>query len=717
MGLRAAAGRLGRAFLGMAHSEKFRRAAAALILFVLLTVLAGVEFIPEQVNLEENQVAPRTVKAPRTVTFVDKVKTERMREEAAAKVPPQYDYDPQVGTAVQNDVESLMDDVREILTNPQLDAAQRAARLKEALPFTLPDAAVQALARSYPETLETVRQGTLRVVAEIYIRPGGITGENLAEVKQEAAKKVAGFRWAHHFTVLAQGALNHYLRPNAYYDAEKTEQLRAAARDEIPPQMVTVHKDEIIIREGDIVTAEHLAKLQALGLARPPLPFRSIAGTALLVALLMGVVYLYLRRQHREIAGNEKLLYLLALVVITVLAFSKMLVAIRVGQWPEFGDLMGYAAPLAAAGMLVAILLDPRLAVVVVAAMSILLAMMTENDFRFALVGFVGGFTGVYSVSRLSQRADLVRAGAYVAVVNAVVIFGVGLLTQASWVLTVTSSLALGIANGVLSSILTNGSLPFLEHAFGITSAVRLLELGNPGQPLLQKLLMEAPGTYHHSLIVANLAEAAAQAVGADALLARVGSYYHDIGKVKRPYFFIENQVGGENPHDKISPALSVLILTSHVKDGVEMAREHKLPEPVVEIIEQHHGTSLITFFYHKALEGDAKDSVREEDFRYDGPVPRSREAAIVMLADAVEAAVRALNDPAPGKIEGLVRKLIKEKLADGQLDESDLNFKDLDRIAGAFVRVLTGIFHSRIEYPDMKEIERRRKAHGRGRA
>jgi len=717
VGVRAAAWRLGRAFLGMARSERFRRAAAALILFVLLTVLAGIEFIPEQVNLQENQVSPRTVKAPRTVTFEDKVKTGKLREEAAARIPPQYDYDPQAGTSVQNEIGALLDRVKAILANPRLDSAQRVAHLQEVLPFSVPDDALHALARSYPAALETVRQGTLRVVAEIYIQPGGVTKENLAQVKQQAAEKIAGFRWTRHFTILAQGALNHYLKPNAYYNAERTERLRAAARDNIPPQMVTVHKDEIIIREGDIVTAEHLAKLQALGLARPPLPFRSIAGTALLVALLMGVVYLYLYRQHREIAGNEKMLYLLALVVISVLAFSKMLIAIRVGQWPEFGDLMGYAAPLAAAGMLVAILLDARLAVVVVAAMSILLGMMTGNDFRFALVGFVGGFVGVYSVSRLSQRADLVRAGAYVAAANAVVILGVGLLTQASWALTVTSSLALGMANGLLSSILTNGSLPFLEHAFGITSAVRLLELGNPGQPLLQRLLMEAPGTYHHSLIVANLAEAAAQAVGADALLVRVGSYYHDIGKVRRPYFFIENQVGGENPHDKITPALSVLILTSHVKDGVEMAREHKLPEPVVEIIEQHHGTSLITFFYHKALEGDAKDTVREEDFRYDGPVPRSREAAIVMLADAVEAAVRALNDPTPGKIEGLVRKLIKEKLSDGQLDESDLNFKDLDRIAGAFVRVLTGIFHSRIEYPDMKEIERRRKAHERGRA
>lgn len=717
MGIRALVGRAGRAFTGMARSERFRRAAAALILFLLLTVLVGIEFIPEQVNLVENQVSPRTVKAPRTVTFEDTLKTRKMREEAAARIPPQYDYDPQVGTAVQNEIEALINRVKEVLAGPHLTASQRVARLKEVLPFPMPEDALGALARSSPATLETVRQGTLRVVAEIYIQPGGVARENLSRAKQQAAEKIAGFHWTRQFELLAREALNHYLRPNAFYNAEKTGELREAARESVAPQMVTVHKDEIIIREGDIVTAEHLAKLQALGLARVPLPFRSIAGTALLVALLMAVVYFYLYRQHRDIFQNERLLYLLFLIVVTVLVFSKVLIAIRVSQWPEFGDLVGYAAPLAAAGMLVAILLDARLAVVVVATASVLLGMMTGNDFRFFLVGFVGGIAGVYSVTRLSQRADLVYAGAYVAVASAAAILGVGLLTHASWSLVIASSLALGAANGLLSSILTNGSLPFLEHAFRITSAVRLLELGNPGQPLLNKLLMEAPGTYHHSLIVANLAEAAAHAVNADALLARIGSYYHDIGKLRRPYFFIENQVGGENPHDRITPALSTLVLTAHVKDGVEMAREHRLPEPVVEIIEQHHGTSLITFFYHKALEGDAKDTVREEDFRYDGPLPRSREAAIVMLADAVEAAVRALSDPTPGKIEGLVRKLIKEKLADGQLDECDLNFKDLDRIAGAFVRVLTGIFHNRIEYPEMKEIERRQKRHERGRA
>jgi len=222
---------------------------------------------------------------------------------------------------------------------------------------------------------------------------------------------------------------------------------------------------------------------------------------------------------------------------------------------------------------------------------------------------------------------------------------------------------------------------------------------------------VEAPGTYHHSIIVGNLAEAAAEAVGGDALLARVGSYYHDIGKLKRPYFFTENQFTEENPHEKIAPTLSTLIITAHVKEGVELAREAKLPEVIVDLIRQHHGTDLVRFFFHRAAENDKEEQVEEKDFRYPGPRPQTKEAAIIMLADSVEAAVRSLAKPTPARVEQLVRRIIKERLNDGQLDESDLTFKDLDKVADAFVRVLSGIFHTRVEYPDkiLSELQGKR--------
>ncbi len=259
------------------------------------------------------------------------------------------------------------------------------------------------------------------------------------------------------------------------------------------------------------------------------------------------------------------------------------------------------------------------------------------------------------------------------------------------------------------------GVLPYLETAFSITSMIKLLELANPTHPLLKQLLLEAPGTYHHSLMVANLAEAAAEPIGANPLLVRVGSYYHDIGKIKRTDYFVENQRGYENPHEKIAPALSALIITSHVREGVELAREARLPQVIIDFIEQHHGTSLAKFFYSRALEEEREGSISEENFRYEGPKPQSKEVALVMLADSVEAAVKSLQDPNPERIRNMVRRIIKDKLNDGQLETSDLTFKDLDTVANSFCQMLEGIYHKRIEYPEIivREFERRREQHG----
>jgi putative nucleotidyltransferase with HDIG domain len=367
--------------------------------------------------------------------------------------------------------------------------------------------------------------------------------------------------------------------------------------------------------------------------------------------------------------------------------------------------------PLAVAGLLIAVLLDSRLAVLVVAVLGVLLGIMMDYQLRFALVGLAGGFAGIYSVSKLSQRSDLVMAGVYVSLANILAIFSIGLIQGVPYGVLLSSSFILGVANGILTSILTNGALPILESSFKLSSPVRLLEFSHPNNVLLKRLMTEAPGTYHHSIIVGNLAEAAADAVGGDSLLVRVGAYYHDIGKIKRPYFFIENQMIADSPHDKIGPSLSTLIITSHVKDGVELAKQEKLPQRILDIIEQHHGTGIVTYFYHKALENDRLENVSEEEFRYEGRKPQTREAAIVMLADSVEAALRSLQSRTPARIEGLVRKMIQNKLYDGQFDECDLTFQDLDIIANSFVRVLTGIIHKRVEYPDLtQELERRKK-------
>jgi len=395
--------------------------------------------------------------------------------------------------------------------------------------------------------------------------------------------------------------------------------------------------------------------------------------------------------------------------MVTTLVFTKGFYAINLGGGAA-AMVTGYLAPVAAGSMLIAILLDKKLAMFCTIIMAIFTGIVTGGQLSFTVVAVVGGLVGVYCVSKLSQRSDLAKSSLYIALANVITITAMGLL-DAVPLTTVSLAVLMGIINGVLSAILTIGSLPFLETAFGITTSVKLLELSNPNQPLLKRLLVEAPGTYHHSIMVGNLAEAAADAVGTDSLLARIGAYYHDIGKLKRPYFFIENQFTAENPHEKLSPSLSTLIITSHIKDGLEMAKNHRLPQVILDIIEQHHGTSLISYFYHKAVEHDRAGSVAESDYRYESPKPGSKEAAIVMLADSVEAAVRSMQKPTPGRMEGLVRRIIKDKLDDGQLEGSELTYRELDKIAQSFVRVLSGIFHNRIEYPDsvLKELERRR--------
>jgi putative nucleotidyltransferase with HDIG domain len=429
----------------------------------------------------------------------------------------------------------------------------------------------------------------------------------------------------------------------------------------------------------------------------------------LLVIFIIVGIYLYIFQQ--EIYHDTVRLVLLGLIVVITL-----LLTIAATYFS------GYLVPVAMGTILIAVLLNPQLAVLMAVVISVFVALVTGNDFRFMLVALFGALIAIYSVSQVRRRSDLTRAGFYVAALNLITIIGLFLFAgtlrfEYELLREFSVGILAGIMNGLFSAVMAIGLLPYLESGFGLTTSVTLLELANPNHPLLKRLLMEAPGTYHHSLVVANLAEAAAEAIGADPLLARVGSFYHDVGKVKRPYFFIENQLG-ENPHEKISPNLSTLIITSHIKDGTELAKKEKLPRVIQDIITQHHGNSLVSYFYHQASENcqNSKDSPCKDNFRYEAHLPESKEAAIILLADSVEAATRAMPKPIMGRVESVVRKIVKEKLNDGQFDLCDITLKELDIIASAFVKILSGIYHSRIEYPEKElkaEIERSRKNNG----
>ncbi|MDH7498574.1 MAG: HDIG domain-containing protein, partial [Syntrophomonadaceae bacterium] len=455
---------------------------------------------------------------------------------------------------------------------------------------------------------------------------------------------------------------------------------------------------------------EQLGVQSERGMAAP------LAGILLFVLITTYLFIEYLRRYHHGVLADNRFMLLLGLAAVLVAVLAKVVTMISIGERPEINALSGYLIPAAVGPMLVAVLVEPRIGYLMAGVLAFYVGLLTQgNQLAFALTAFVGGSVGVFRMSQLSQTSDLARSGLHVALGNAATVVATGLLAGTMDAQQLGVGSLLGVLNGFLSTVLVIGLLPYLESAFSITSMIKLLELSNPNQELLRRLLVEAPGTYHHSILVGNLAEAAAQAVGAQPLLVRVGAYYHDIGKLKRPYFFVENQMSFENPHDKIAPSLSALIITSHIKDGVEMAHQARLPRVIVDFIEQHHGTSLVKYFYSRALEEDAERRVSEESFRYEGPKPQSKEAAIVMLADAVEAAVRSLAEPTPNKVEAMVRSIIRDKLNDRQLEECELTFRDLDVIAESFLKTLGGIYHTRVEYPEnlAREFEDRRRKRG----
>jgi len=683
------------------------------IFYACSLVILGISFMPKELNIKEDQPSPRDVFAPQGIVYESEVLTEAAREEAARAVKPVYKLDPDVLTELAGDVRAVFTEVRRVRGLEETPEEEKLVLLEEA-GIDLPEGNLLALLHTEAENIDNLERDLIALLNDAFSK--GVQEGAVAETREQLLERALELEGVPDNlrpvgAVILEGL---DLRPNFFIDQVLTAQQRQQAREAVAPVQVRIRQNEKIIGMGDVVTAADIEALQKLGLLRSRSSYTSLFGLALVLAIAYILLLFFLYQYRRQILTTDTHFILLGLILVIGFGLIRGVSAINIGGSAEIVQLVAYLIPLAGVAMLVAILFDPKLAFFLAAILAIFTGITSGNQLQYAVSAFVSSVTGVYSVSRVSQRADLAKASLYIMLANVVTILALGLLLNYNLPM-FSVALPLGIFNGVLSSVLTIGSLPFLETTFGITTSLRLLEMSNPNQPLLKRLLLEAPGTYHHSILVGNLAEAAADAVRADGLLARVGAYYHDIGKLKRPYFFIENQLTAENPHDKLSPTLSNLIIMAHVKDGLELAKEHQLPKVVTDIIAQHHGTSLISFFYNKAVnqaQEGRHDPVSEDDFRYEGPKPQTKEAAIVMLADSVEAAVRSIQKSNPGRMEATVRRVIKEKLEDGQLEECELTFKELDIIAQAFVRVLSGFFHSRIEYPEhvLKEIERRRR-------
>jgi putative nucleotidyltransferase with HDIG domain len=667
---------------------KLRRSLLVLFIFVLTLATLTIDFIPDQLTgIQEGKPSPKSIRASRDIEFVDTERTEALRETAAANIQKQYARDWAAEARSIDLIHRLFGTVRQVRNNAALNPEAKISALTEYVGAGF-DVKVLIVLVTMPESdLNEIETTIVAQMDQVY--RDMITSEKI-DSKKEELKTIASDLTADKNTNLVVSEVGaFYLKPNYLYDKAATDKLRKDAMAEISPLVVNLQKGQIVVREGEIVTTTQVKILKELGLLKRGIDFMWLGGLALLAFVVFVVTALYLFNYQRKIYTSDRLITVLALIFLITIVTAKF-----VGPFYSF-----YLIPVGAAAMLTALLFNVEVAIFMVIITSILSGLLAGQNYLYALYGVFTGLFSIYAINNIRHRTDLVVAGAWVTLATTTLALAAALLGSSSW-LEIAKSLGWGMVGGISTAVFTIGALPFLEYAFGITTDIKLVELSYANQPLLRELMMKAPGTYNHSIMTGNLAESAAEEIGANPLLARVGAYYHDIGKIKRPLFFVENQVGIENPHDHTNPSLSCLIITSHVKDGVEIAKSNKLPQEIIDIISEHHGTSVVAYFYHKAKENIFKESVCEEDFRYQGRKPSSKEAALVMLADSVEAAARSVAKQSPGRIEQLIKRIVQTKLDDGQLNNSNLTLNEIEIIIKSFTQVLSSLYHTRIEYP-----------------
>lgn len=688
---------------GMYAKPVTRRSILAIAFFITFVVILSTDLTIDKISVEEGQVSDKDIIAPRTVSYVDTQKTKKLENDVLATVADVYDLDVSVLIKAEDTLNQLFNALK---AEPAQDADgvavedKRKSLIAANSHIKLNDESVNFLLSSKPEERSHLQDITLNLLRRSLQR--GVLSDELDVTKKHIAIEVMETNLNSQERFIANAFIDQLMVSNMILNVKETEKRKQSAVASVEPVRETIRKGQVIARRGDIITAQQIAVMGELGLHKGQVNQLRIAGLMIYVILIMALVLIFLYKFEPKTYKNDLLLFLLGLIMMIALLLGKV----------AYGY-SGFVAPIATGALLAAILINPRVGMILSVALAMLYAVIANYDLRAVSAALLGSFVGVYTVSKMAHGYSLTKTGMWISIVHFAFIGATGLLIDVEGVQIVYQSM-FGILAGIASAVITTGVLPYLEHAFNITTPIKLLELGQPNQPLLQRLLLEAPGTYHHSVLLGNLAEAAADVIGADPVLVRVGAYYHDIGKIKRPYFFVENQFGAENPHDKIAPSLSTLIVTSHIKDGVELCREYKLPKVIIDIVEQHHGTLLVSFFYRQASESEHGDCVIEADFRYEGPKPQTKEAALIMIADACEAAVRSLGKPNANRVEAMVRKIIRERLNDGQFDECNLTLRDLTEIGDVYTRILASMFHSRIEYPEsIKEIERKNKQNG----
>jgi len=689
---------------------------AALLIVAALGVGVVVDLAPTNPGYSVGVKAPTTILAPSDATIPNAVETKAEQDRRAVAVQPAYDYTlarAQSIAAVQvADLQIALkpiDDAFALSKTPDVRRVSLQAALLTALP------ALSLDNRAILLTLDPTRWPVVEQAAE----SGLLAGERIEIRDTDLAAKQTTM--AHQYIPtspdlstaeeqLAEAIITPLFVANSTYSQTLTQQARDQAVADTPTVTDTLKAGEVIVDQGHQITESDMIKIRYYGLDKSVVDWGKAAAWMLLGTLVAATLLAWLWRFRPEYWHRGRTLALIGLIfVVSALAL----------KLPGGRAWLPYIMPIAAAGMLLTLLLDAGVGIVMVAMLAVLAGPVSGSSAEVSAYVLLGGFAGILAIGKGERQHFYIQAGLAVAITEIAVVGAFGLLGQHDTA-GVLQLAAAATGGALISTVVTLGSFALLGNLFGILTASQLLELSNPTQPLLRRLLIETPGTYHHSLMVGNLAERAASAIGADPLLARAAAYYHDIGKLANPLAFIENQASGDNIHDELDPEHSATILKQHVPDGIDLAYKARLPKPLIAFIPQHHGTAIIGFFYGKARAAAAApfggesqpagkaaaDGVDQRRFRHGGPRPQSREAAILMLADGVEASVRSLSSRDEATIRAMVGQIVQERLADGQLNECELTIRDLDKIREAFVGQLLGMYHQRIAYPQNKVVE-----------
>jgi putative nucleotidyltransferase with HDIG domain len=705
------------------------------------------------------EIADRSYKAPSDLTILDREATEELRRVAIEQAPVVYDFDDRRSATLGDRIREAFTAARTAAARPPEESGPTPGEaFVAALGDGMEDLPADAVALLVKRDLLPEDEQVLVTVA------GGVSSRMILDDEDEFARHrekrpvlvrelgsgserrlapedpVLSVDEAHRRIREAKGPLlekwsrqerkklnalaEALVLANLNFNLRATDERRQAAEEGVKKVTISLRKGEIIVRDGVAVTERHLRILQGVAdREQTKSQIGMFFGIGATVLALFVVLWRFgLTGLPRFSRQPIDALFLLSIAVCTALG-------VRVGQFlceaaaeqldtvpfmPGVPDAYYYVLPVAAATMLVRLVHNAETSLVFAALVSLLVGLQLGGRVEYALFTLAGSVSAARGVAQVTQRGTVLKAGLRVGLVNLVVVGALQLLRGTLAPVPVVVTMALGFIGGALAGVLVSGLAPLVETLFAYTTDIKLIELANRDQPLLRELELRAPGTYHHSMMVGHLAERAAEAIGANALLARVAAYYHDIGKMKRPHFFIENMPpqGGVNRHDRLSPSMSARIIQAHVKDGLEFGRENKLAPPIMNGISQHHGTSVVRFFFEKArerLDPEKGGTIAEHDYRYAGPRPQTREAGILMLADSVEAAARTLTDHTPARAQQLVQRIINNYFRDGQLDECNLTLRDLHRIARSFIDTLSAIRHQRIDYPMPGEVEERK--------